>query len=166
MVDCLSCSKDGTKEHRITALDVNPQVKQGDQYTILISHTIKAWFGTRYCRICLYDGTNNISNSGSIRIAANTTQITKFTGVMPDHDVYLKASLQAEAFGFVEDCQDAVDILIRLAPPGAPTIPIIPDEPDEDDDDDDDETIQDWIMDNIVLILMLVLVIILVIKLG
>ena len=165
MVDCLSCSKDGTKEHRITALDVNPQVKQGDQYTILISHTIKAWFGTRYCRICLYDGNNNVANSGSIRIAAKTTEITKFTGVMPDHDVYLKASLQAEAFGFVEDCQDSVDILIRLAPPGAPTIPIIPEEPDEN-GPEDDETIQDWIMDNIVLILMLVLVIILVIKFG
>lgn len=165
MVDCLSCSKDGTKEHRITALDVNPQVKKGDRYTIIVSHTIKAWFGTRYCRICLYDGNENVADSGSVRIAAKTTQTTKFTGIMPGHDLYLKASLQAEAFGFVEDCQDAVDILIRLAPPGAPTIPIIPDEPDED-DPEDEETIQDWIMDNIVLILMLVLVIILVIKFG
>ena len=165
MVDCLSCSKDGTKEHRITALDVNPQVKEGDQYTILVSHTIKAWFGTRYCRICLYDGNENIADSGSVRIAAKTTEITKFTGIMPGHDLYLKASLQAEAFGFVEDCQDAVDILIRLAPPGTPTIPIIPEEPEEE-QPEDDETIQDWIMDNIVLVLMLVLVIILVIKFG
>lgn len=163
MVDCLSCSKDGTKEHRITALDVNPQVQEGDRYTILISHTIKAWFGTRYCRICLYDGNENVADSGSIRIAANTTEVTKFTGIMPNHDLYLKASLQAEAFGFVENCQDAVDILIQLAPPGESTIPIIPDEPN---DDDDDETIMDWIMENIVLILMLVLVIVLVIKFG
>jgi len=165
MVDCLSCSKDGTKEHRIIAIDVNPQVAEGGQYTILISHVIKAWFGTRYCRICLYEGNRNIADSGSIRIGANQTQITKFTGMMPNHDLYFKASLQAEAFGFVEDCQDAVDILVKRAPYGEPTIPIIPDEPDED-DDDDDETIQDWIMDNIVLILVLVLVIILIIKFG
>lgn len=165
MVDCLSCSKDGTKEHRITSLDVNPQVKEGDRYTILVSHVIKAWFGTRYCRICLYDGNTNIADSGSIRIGANQTQITKFTGVMPSHDLYLKASLQAEAFGFVEDCQDAVDILVRLAPPGAVTIPIIPDEP-SDDDDEDDETLSEWIMENIVLIMVLLLIIILVIKFG
>lgn len=164
MVDCLSCSKDGTKEHRITGLDVNPQVKEGDQYTILVSHVIKAWFGTRYCRICLYDGNTNVADSGSIRIGANQTQITKFTGIMPNHDLYLKASLQAEAFGFVEDCQDAVNILVRLAPPGADTIPIVPVEPGE--DDGDEETLSEWIMENIVLIMVLLLIIILVIKFG
>lgn len=165
MVDCLSCPKDGTKEHRITSIDVNPQVKEGDRYTILISHVIKAWFGTRYCRICLYDGNTNVANSGSIRIAAKTKEVTKFTGIMPNHDLYLKASLQAEAFGFVEDCQDAADILIRLAPPGSPTIPIVPEEPDENNDEDDEDVI-DWLIENTVIILLLVLVIILVIKFG
>ena len=174
MVDCLRCGQDGTKEHRITGLDVSPRVKEGDTYTIIVYHAIKAWWGSRYCRICLYDGNTKISQSGSIKIGAGQEVATKFTGTMPDHSLNLRASLQAEILGFVENCQDAVDIYIKLATLSESTIPIIPTNDfgsdsstlpsDDDDGDDDDVSIFEWIMDNVVLILGLILIIIIVIK--
>ena len=163
MVDVLNCGADGGKLHRIDDVKVNPQVAVGDQYTILVTHSTDAWINKAYCRLSLWDGGQNLAQSGSIVVNPRESVITKFIGTMPNHSMYLKVSLQAEILGFVEECQDGQELFIKLAPTNEGTTPIDVEEPEP---PGEDETIMDWIMDNIVLILMLILIIILVIKFG
>ena len=163
MVDVLNCGKDGGKLHRIDDVKVNPKVAEGDQFTILVTHSTDAWINKAYCRLSLWDGGHNLAQSGSVVVNPRESVITKFTGTMPNHSLYLKVSLQAEILGFVEECQDGQELFIKIAPTNEDTTPIDVEEPEE---PEDDETISDWLMDNIVFILLLVLVIILVIKFG
>lgn len=163
MVDVLYCGKDGGKLHRIDSVKVNPQIAEGGRYDIIVTHSTDALIGSAYCRLSLWNGSALIGESGSIVVRPRESVITKFTGIMPGHDMYLNISLQAELYGFIEECQDGREVYVKLAPPGESTEPI---DVETDDDDDDDESISDWLMDNIVLVLMLVLVIILVIKFG
>lgn len=163
MVDVLNCGADGGKLHRIDDIKVNSQVAEGDQYTIIVTHSTDAWINKAYCRLSLWDGGQLLAQSGSIVVNPRESVITKFTGAMPNHNLYLKVSLQAEILGFVEECQDGQELFIKLAPINEDTTPIDVEEPEG---PGEDETVMDWLMDNLVFILILVLVIILVIKFG
>lgn len=163
MVDVLNCGADGGKLHRIDSVKVNPQVVTGERYDIIVTHSTDAWINSAYCRLSLWNGGDLLAESGSVLVRARESVITKFTGLMPGNDLYLNVSIQAEILGFVEECQDGQEVYIKLAPPGEDTQPIDIDDPD---DASEDETLQEWIMDNLVSVLLLVLVIILVIKFG
>lgn len=163
MVDVLYCGKDGGKLHRIDSVKVNPQTAEGGRYDILVTHSTDAWIGSDYCRLSLWNGSELMAESGSIIVRPRESVITKFTGIMPNRDLYLNISLQAEIFGYIEECQDGREVYLKLAPRGEPTTPI---DVEEDEYDEYEETLSEWIMENIVLIMVLLLIIILVIKFG
>lgn len=152
MVDCLSCAKDGSKELRITNIEFNRVLQENDQYQLIVRSKMKTWFGSYYGRICLFESGELIAESGSIKFSGGQETTTWFTGYMLDRNMNFKVSLQLEAWGFIEVCQDARDFSIELSnisePPTDPyDTGISESEPptfwerilgNDDDDDDDD----------------------------
>lgn len=173
MVKCLRCAPEGTSVQKITGFNVNPQVRSGDTYELIIYHTKRRIIGSTYSRISIWDGAKLIMESGSIRCHYHQETITKFKGIMPNHNLILRASLQIEGLGFLEECEDGVDIFIKLAPSGSMTMPTKPDDKyipessvNDNDDDNGDDSISDWIMDNLIIVLVLLILMILLLKFG
>ncbi|MCK5641250.1 MAG: hypothetical protein KAJ19_10645 [Gammaproteobacteria bacterium] len=163
---CLNCPPNTAyfQDLYIDRVTYDEQVKPGDTYHIYIDVGTKAILLGDYGRVCLYNGSQVIAQSKSFYLKKDEKFSISFTGTMPDEDLYLNVSLVDEqVYGFT-DCADGQAVHIKK---GAVTIPVdpIPSEPGEG-DDEDEQSIIDWLMDNIVLVLMLVLVIILVIKFG
>lgn len=114
MVDCLQCSEDDSF-HNIDDLEYNENVRAGDKYTIVV-YTSRKWYSTSgYQRLCLWEGGNEIANSGSIHLGRDEVKKTIFTGIMPNHDMIMNISLQNEVLGMIEGCEDGRDFIIRLS---------------------------------------------------
>lgn len=164
---CLNCPPNTNffRDLYIDRVTYDEQVKPGDTYHIYVDIGTKAILLGDYGRVCLYNGSEVIANSGSFYLKKDEKFSITFTGMMPYEDLYLNVSLVDEQIYGFTDCADGQAVYIKA---GTETILVdpIPEEPGEDDDEVDDESISDWLMNNIVLVLMLVLVIILVIKFG
>lgn len=146
MVTCLSCGEDDSSSQQITNIEYTPSVVVGGKYSIRVSVKTDIWFGSQYFRLCVFEGSTRLASSESVKIGSQETIDYMFTGTMPDRDLSLKVSLQLEAIGFVEYCQDAKFITIYKHMPGeAPVAPpeTIDTDPepitDKDDDDDKDD---------------------------
>lgn len=163
---CLNCPPNTSylKGILIDHVAYDQQVKPGDTYHVYVDVIQKSLLLGDYGRVCLYDGDAVIARSKSFYLKKDEKFQISFSGVMPDHDLYLNASLVDEQIYGFTNCADGHAIHIKK---GTVTVPIdpIPDDPD-DDNDDDDETLQDWLMDNIVLVLILLLAIIVMLKFG
>jgi len=165
---CLNCPPNSNylKGILIDRVVYDQQVKPGDTYHIYVDVIQKSLLLGDYGRVCIYDGDDVIAKSKSFYLKINEKIQVSFSGIMPDRDLYLNASLVDEQIYGFTNCADGRTIHIKQ---GTVTLPIdpIPDEPGVDDDDgDDDESILDWLMDNIVLVLSLLIVIILLMKFG
>lgn len=161
-MSCLNCGPGGLLNYlKIKRVVANSQVKPGDTYHIYVDVANKnPLFISKYGRTCLYEGESVLAQSKSFKLQAGEYYYHEFTGIMPDHDLYLNISLVEEYLGFGEECEDGHQIVIQKS---STTIPVDPEPPLEPSEDQD---IGLWIMDNIVLILILLLVIILVLKFG
>lgn len=114
MVDCLQCAE-GNEFHNIDNLEYNTHVKAGDNYIIIV-YTSRKWYSTSgYQRLCLWDENTLLANSGSIHLGTDEVKKTIFTGVMPNRDLILNVSLQNEALGILEGCEDGRDFIIRVS---------------------------------------------------
>lgn len=144
MVHNLHCSGDGREYHKIDKLEFTPQVKPGEHYTI-ITYTSRKWYAGVYQRISLFEGSNLISDSGSIDLDRDEIIKTIFTGVMPDRDLYLNVSLQSEVFGIRESCEDSRDFIITKSYFTTDIPSIEPDTPPTEDESDVDVDSGTWI---------------------
>ena len=165
-MSCLNCPPNTNyfRDLYIKRVIFDEQVKPGDTYHIYVDIETDAILLGDYGRVCLYSGNEPIAKSGSFYLKKGEKFSTVFTGAMPAKDLYLNVSLVDEqVYGFT-DCADGRAVLIKAGDATIPADPIPP-EP-EPGDDKNDESITDWLMDNVVLVLMLVLIIILVIKFG
>lgn len=161
---CLNCppSTSFFKDIYLYAVTNDEQVKPGDVYHIYVDVRTNALLLGDYGRVCLYDGSNKIAYSESFYLKQSEKYQTTFTGVMPDHDLYLNVSLVDEQIYGLSDCADGQAIQIKK---GLTTISIDPIPPDTGEDGDAVDWME-WISENIVLILVLILFIILIIKFG
>lgn len=119
MVDCLSCGADSGRIAEISNVEYTPNVLPGGMFSIKVTSKVNILFGTDYLRVCLFREGEHIANSKSVPVRQGEVFEYTFTGIMPDTNVlYFKVSLQMEALGFMESCQDARDVIIRKTAPG------------------------------------------------
>lgn len=167
MVDCLSCSEDGSKELSITDLKYNKYLQHGDPSQIIVKCKMKTWFGSYYGRICLFESGVLLAESGSVKFTGGQETTLWFSPVMLNRDMHFTVSLQLEAMGWIEYCQDGRNFIIQLSDISAP--PTNPDEiyidtdgksptiwnlitgsDDDNNDDDDDESLRDYLLGDII----------------
>lgn len=152
MVECLSCGADGNGRLRFINIVKNRALQTGDKYKITVTYRSKAWIGSLYGRVCLFESGDRIGSTNSVKISAGQEYTSTFTGSMIDRDMVFKVSLQEEGLGFIELCMDAIDFTIVLSsvsePPTDPSVtPPGEDAQDNDDNDGDDLSLIDYIND-------------------
>ena len=157
---CESCTDVQFKDLEFSSVQHDEQVKTGDTWHIFVTVRNNSFLIGDTGRVCIFDGNNVIATSGKFTLKPDETRSLKFTGVMPDEDLYLNVSLnEIEAFGLQTHCSDGSNILIKN---GDVSIPIDP----TDTPPQDEQTPQEWLQENIVLVLILILAIIVILKFG
>ena len=145
-MSCLNCGSKVGENLRLQNVKANPKVRAGENYEISFEVKNIHWLIFIYGRACLYEGNSVIANSGSFKISKGDTLEVKFTGRMPNNPLDLKVSIVAEAAGYIEKCEDSIELYIDIAAPGEDT------EPPEDVEDEDKplwyEDILNWLEEN------------------
>jgi len=132
-------------------------VKEGDTWRIFAKIRSDTWVTERTGKLCIYEENNIVASSSDFTLKARESINIVLSGKMPNRDLYLNASLISEDLFNLVDCEDGQTVFIPLSDV---TDHYDPDEKPE------DKNIEEWIRDNLVLILMLILAIIIIAKFG